>query len=1244
MTDSVLSNPLAGHPVLDQQVLTGFHLLEADAGTGKTWTIARLVLRVLLERELTIDQIVVVTFTNAAAAELKDRIARLLDAWSMGRPADDDPFSAAYSLEMPSDQLVRIVRQARLQLDDAPIHTIHGFCQRILAEQAMSLGQWGEIEPGFNDTDAMAEAVAHWWRANIVHGAPERSLLIGKHGLSFERLVLLLSAAQSCPDAEISVNADDDWSTLAARMAAQVQIARDLIVSQEAELADWMGDKANLSQSTYPVAKLDERLAGLKAWLDGFPMTVDNEEPALALFDSRRFSVKKGGADRLGEFSVLEAVSQLNDLRVERSYVAQTVAAQIRDSVFEALERRKRDARQITFDDLLHRTRRALQDPEHGDSLAQGLALRFPLALIDEFQDTDPTQWTIFSQIYQPGLNGPASARPDCGLVLVGDPKQAIYSFRHADVWTYLNAREQGAVTHRLGQNQRSSRPLINAVNRLFERTQAFAMPQITFAAAQCGPNADAPARSAPDDELGVLNFVQLSGADDPELQATNKAELNRRATQTCCLQIQQLLSMPSAKEHPAVNAHDIAILVRRLDQGRQVKQQLASAGIGAVEVSRDSVLLSNEATDLLRVLAAVAEPADDRLVRGALMTALLGFSVSDLHNMDLEPALWDQRFQAFAVCQRLWLRQGPEASLRDLVFGVFDRAQVLVGLSGGERRMTNLLHLFELLGDNESARESAAQARATLSRQRQQAIDTRGRDGATEVRLESDDQLVRILTIHGSKGLEFPIVFLPFVWSGGAGFPDPVLISETTEARPRQISLKHSLDLFKNPKWGIVPDTENSPDRLGGQAAIRAAQENLRLTYVALTRASSRCYVYWAYPEALKGKQLEPTRVEASGLGYLLDDQSVLTVKPDVQKVTARLQALAQEQPGVSLVTWPQIQAAMTTIEPSPRPDDSREIGNVRRAGWPAADQMVLASLARQIPEPWRTSSFTSLMAAGTHDMAATEEQAAGQRPDHDQMLARQLIVAGQADHADLRSRFVRGANAGSCLHQILEQIDFRDPVPVDLVERTLERFSIDTQTQSPGQIAAWLDEVLAAALPDPRSQESIVLNRIPPADAIAELDYLMPVDGTNAVSLAQAVRQEYPLPAQLSAARISGYMNGFIDLIVRSGDVHYVIDWKSNWLGADAGVYIREAMEHSVAEHGYALQFCLYTLALHRWLRRSIANYDYERHVGGVHYLFLRGAGASGLSVGHGVYSTRPSRALIEQMDSLLKGAGHD
>ncbi|MFK7966410.1 MAG: UvrD-helicase domain-containing protein [Burkholderiaceae bacterium] len=1241
---------LAGHPVLAPGVLDGFHLIEADAGTGKTWTIARLVLRALVEKSLRIDQIVVVTFTNAAAAELKERIASLLDQWSEGVPPKDDLFGAAWQLPhgMTAPQVRDIVRLARLQLDDAPIHTIHGLCQRVLTEQAMSLGQWGEIEPGFDDDAALTESLAKWWRREIVHGPAERSTLIGRNGLLFSRLKDLLGKALSLPDAEILSLSDTDWTTLPGRLEATVRTVSEHLLVERDDLIEWMAESGSLNKRSYKPEQVEDKIAAVSAWLERFPQAIDQDLDELAWLDPRRMTLVKSGIDKREDFQALTALTVLNDLRVERSRLNEYLGKQIRQEVSALVEQRKRAARQMSFNDLLHRTQRALADGEVGQGLASQLTLRFPLALIDEFQDTDPAQWDIFRRLYL----APASGLTDDqtrALVLVGDPKQAIYSFRNADINTYLAARDAGATIYPLGQNQRSGRQLIAAVNTLFDRPDPFGLSQMVFEPAQASDRADSPERQPPPDGQGALSFVFLDG-ETANPHPIGKAELIERAARIAAVQIQRLLSGPGAGADAAtVTAGDIAVLVRTVAQGRQVKQALAARGVGAVEVSRDSVLVADEATDLLRVLTAIADPADDRAVRGALTTTLLGFSVDDLQNMDSTPGIWDRRFAAFLSCRQAWPRDGVQACLQDLLFGFFDRASALVALPDGERRMTNLLHLIDVLADEAAANEGAVQARAILSRQRQQAIERQGRDETTEVRLESDDQLVRILTIHGSKGLEFPFVFLPYLWhTGGAAALDTVTVSELVAAdgvRRRVMSLSPDFSILKNPKWGIVPTGPMHPETLKEDSKLSALQEGLRLTYVALTRASRRCIVSWGFPQPAKrgyaapGTLADPTP-DAGGIGYLLDRECTLSKRPDVGRVAETINALAREVDGVSVLTGLDLLAQANEPEQVPhKPDQAVEpphaSGPGRRLGWPAAQSMTLAGPLPNIPPGWRTSSFTGLMSAGAS--TSGNEASHAWRPDHDEWVAKRLVLPTPEAGSDaaIRARFVRGANAGSCLHDVLERVDFRLPVADDIVSQSLARFGID---ETAPLVASWLTEVLAAPLPAIDSAPGLRLNTIAPPDAVPELDFLMPAINADPAAMVRAVASHYPVDDQLSHHQLTGFMKGFIDLVVRRDNTYWLIDWKSNWLGEHASHYTRQAMEDVIKMHGYSLQFSLYSLALHRWLARRVPDYDYESHFGGVYYIFLRGAGADTKATDNGVYGTRLPLSLICELEQLV------
>ncbi len=1092
MTDDLSTREadrLIGHPVSAPDILQGFHLLEADAGTGKTWTIARLVLRALIERDLSIDQIAIVTFTKPAAAELRDRIARLLDDWSTARTSGDDPFLATYRPALDEQTIRTRLRLARLQLDQAPIHTIHGFCQRILTDHGLSLGLKPAGEGGPEDGRVLTDALAQWWRREISGADSTRGVLIGSHGLGFEPLKGLLRQALACPDARFVERAPADWTTLAQRMDDAVAKARNRLDQDASTLLDWLLGPTGPSGSTYRPATLHEAFAELRRWLAQWPDSVDEDARALALFDARRMAAaaKKGTTlDVLLHCELPQHIAHLNDLRIERSQLNETIAAQIRQHITDDVDRLKQDQRRFSFDDLLHRTARALDDDANArGELADRLVARYPLALIDEFQDTDPAQWTTFSRIYRPGSNGPGSTVGDSALILVGDPKQAIYSFRNADVQTYLSARQEQPTLHRLDQNQRSSARVIDAINAIHQRDQVFGMTGIDFVAARAGPRAQDLDRAAPAGMADALSLVMLPIPENGK--PPGRRDLLRLSARLCAAQIHQLLSGQGG-----LQAADVAVLVRTIAEGRLVRQALQALRIGSVEISRDSVFASREAQDLHRILQAVAEPGDDRFVRSAMLTQLLGHDLADLDAAASGTDETVRRFDRFDACRQDWTPLGALPALRRLVLGIRRRRDALA-MPDGERRMTNLLHLFDLLAASEDARESAAEAAAWLSRHIAAAQAGEDRSESTEVRLESDDRLIRIITIHRSKGLEFPVVFLPFAWAGADPLigADLVRVTARSDGR-RTITQNNRLSIMNNPGWGIAPDDELSQAAVADAIIRQQREEALRLNYVAMTRAVRHITIFWGLS----------THNPPSALDWLLDpdndqfgEPAPARKKPATewsdthQRVLARVRQLADQNIGIAAVSGESLLAMLSAC-------DARAAGDHAlpyREGWPIADAMQVKPVPALPAPPWRQTSFSGLMADQTLDAPAN------MRPDHDESVASdETIVSGDvAPGLSVRHLFQAGAKAGTCLHEMLEHTDFTRGVAIDGVSLAMRTHGL---AERPGvtapAVAQWLDQVLATNLDAGATGADWRLAGIPMADTVREFSYLLPVE----------------------------------------------------------------------------------------------------------------------------------------------------
>jgi exodeoxyribonuclease V beta subunit len=1218
---------LSAHPVFDADILDGLHLLEADAGTGKTWTIAGLVVRALIERGLGLEQVLVVTFTNAATAELAARIRqriaqleRLLDDRLEGRAsAIAEPFCVACAARLDDAAARRArsaLRVALARVDEMAVHTIHGLCQRIIDEHALSIGVPAGLPVGEQAGESERARVADWWRAHVLDAPVARLLAFGVAGLDPQRLHQAVRAIVSQPLARIEPPAHD-WRQSEHELAA---VRGELAAALDGEadaLLQWLGVKGNANGRYFRVGWAQGWLAALRRFCtEPFPVSIPDAAAKLA-------------ASRFGQRQPPSAIPALCErLSALADALARLPGAIAQEIAIECAAARQDDlaqAQALGFDDLLRLVHDALHDPAAGAPLAEALRERYPMALVDECQDTDPLQWAIFRRVYVDAPADAAAARRS--LVLVGDPKQAIYAFRGADVYAYLDARDAVRRVHRLGENQRSSPALIAAVNTLFDRERPFLVREIGFPGAGIGARArralaidDGPARAP-------MTVVRLEP--DPETGSLAAAAARRQVVNACVAEIGRLLGAGARLGEAPLGPADIAVLVNTHRQGAEIKRALAAAGIGAAEVSRESVLDTLECGELVRVIAAIAEPAEPGLLRSALATTLLGESARDLQALEHDAARILLLAGRFARARDDWERHGALAAMRRL-FRDEEVAARLGALRDGDRRLTNLLHLLELLGADDDANRGPQQALRALARRRAAGVGA-DRD-SEELRLESDENLVRILTVHKSKGLEFPIVFLPFAWSSrsnGTAFP-------TMRHEPR-------------PEGGWRAVLDFAPDAAAlRQAATERYAETLRAMYVAVTRAEQRCYLFWgaaagagSSPLAWLLARIDPV---APGDSPQAQESADALDADAVDRVLGQWRERAHERDRSSLVVidTPTLMAAGRTggtppargAQPVPPGDD---VGRDRAID-PA--MLVVRPWHVAIPAPAITTSFSAIVSAlsGAGDGAAADAHDAVERPDHDQQPVAAARPPSDATPS-IRFRFPSGAQAGVCLHGILEQARFDAPVARSMVAERLMRGGY--RRIDPEPVGAWLDEVVAAPLRAPQD-ETILLRDVPAARQVRELDFLLAGNDVSDRAVIEAVAAESGLDAGTGTSRWHGFLRGFIDLVFEHRGRYYLLDWKSNHLGDAVTDYAAAPLAAAMREHAYALQASLYTLALHRWLRRRLPGYDYERHFGGAFYVFLRGAGLDAAAGGQtGIHASRASARLVDTLDRLF-GAG--
>lgn len=1437
--------------------LWGSRLIEASAGTGKTYTIAALYLRLVLghgergtasldaayppdvdmgflegrkppqeatafREALTPPKILVVTFTEAATLELRDRIrARLaeaaaffrasaeavdagtcLDAMEPGSVPDQDvvggrsvvnaasagedlavlpkadPFLQGLRDAYPASQWSERAHTLQLAaewMDESAISTIHGWCNRMLREHAFDSRGLFNQTLSTDTSELLAEACRDYWR-NFCQGLPLEAARVlqgwwaDPDALQKEVQSLLsdldaLSGEGRSPAEAIGEAQQQRRQQLQALKAPW----REGWIDELGRMLDAGREKPATSRKgkggAEPVSEARPEQAFPIGWLNGSKVKTTIQAQWLQLLrdwvddaDMAKPGLSETAMNRLTPDGLRDAFGKGVDAQdpalvamLEHPALAAMAAlpgklAALPDGRqatllhaarwIEARYRRARDQRsEMSFDDLLRQLAQALAS-EGGERLAERIRTQFPVAMIDEFQDTDPVQYSIFDRVYRVEKNCPEQA-----LILIGDPKQAIYAFRGADIHTYLRAREATRGRHyTLDTNFRSSKAMVDAVNHVFEVAEQRPGGAFRFGAVSDDGDGAGAAVSLPflavkaQGRKEIWQDTKYPGGAAPALVAWTMPEdagnrLNAKSghvskgaytahyAEVTAREIARLLQagaegqagfaspMRPDEQHvhagkgdsrrvSGVRPADIAVLVNSGREADAVRKALRAQGIRSVYLSEDeSVYASPVVPPLLRWLQAAAEPANGRLLRAALGTALCGLDALQLERLVHDELHWEERVAQFQRYREIWRSQGVLPMVRHMLqdFGVVPRLLA----QGGERQLTDLLHLSELL-QQASTRLEGEHALVRYLQEQRDAPE--GEREARRQRLESDDARVRVVTVHKSKGLEYPLVFLPFFCA------------------VRPVEAKDALLRWHdaNGQLQLVPG-RSADDEIVAVADAERLGEDLRKLYVALTRAR---HVTWVGLGALEN-------LHRSAAGHLLglgdesgDGHRLFAalqekvgqwrdgIAPGVVAVEeASLPAEGQDDGGMTQAalwrssecasrrdtawktppmlpgqSWPrwwiasysalEVEDVATTLSVSGSPSDRgvhetvAAHGGAERAKPVAGEGWEPGRNADESDAPYGDSALTDTWA---------EQRAA------DAVWQRHLVQAAEASALAVADPeqgagglgnsvhdFARGPQAGTFLHGLLEWAGrqgfaalAKDPARLaEQVRWRLQRMPDWQPWQS--LLTDWLVRLLTQPLPldaggrdriQGNVEEALVGAGPVPSDGTSsftlaglrqyqvEMSFMLAVQDIDLPALDAWVRQHTFSGAArppLLPGQLNGMLKGFIDLVFEHEGRFHVLDYKSNWLGASDEAYRGETMQAAVLAHRYELQYLFYLLALHRLLKVRLPDYDYDRHVGGALYLFLRGSGAPS----RGVFAARPPRAVIEALDAAFAG----
>jgi exodeoxyribonuclease V beta subunit len=1204
--------------------LYGSRLIEASAGTGKTWTIAALYLRLVLghggenafARPLLPSEILVMTFTRAATRELSNRVReRLVEAAAFFRDEreDDNPAGDPYLRDLAAsyaDPQARSAAAYRLQLaaetmDEAAIFTIDAWCQRMLREHAFDSGSLFDEEL-VSDERALFEDAAHdYWRQQVypLNRAALDALLDCWNDVEVLKTSVrsLLRHADRLGAGLLGADPQESLAALISRIQrsqlAELTRLKEGWIERANAMEGWIAAQRAVNPKCFNGNKL--RAESLAKWFDALRAWAAN--PAQHLPDLPENGWKRlapaGLEDTFAKgftTAVPECFDYTEPLKQALDRIEPLAHALVRHATVQISARiaaLKAGKHQFGFADMLARLKAALEGA-NGPQLRERIATQYPIAMVDEFQDTSPDQYRIFDLLYQVAANDPAH-----GLLLIGDPKQSIYGFRGADIHSYLDARTATAGRHyQLGTNYRSTAALVDAVNRLFLHAEhGYANAAFRFKRGDVNPLPFAAVAAKG-------RSTQLVGVDGPyqalAVAATDRDDLKADDYRSffahhCAEHIVGLLNDERVGFSDGVTftrlvPADIAILVRDRREAAAIRAALAMRRVPSVYLSdQDSVVDSEEARDVLRWLHAVANPLDGALARAAFATRTAGLPLAELARLSSDETAWETIVEQLKALHVTWQRQGVLAMLRRLIHELALPARLLAE-PGGERRLTNLLHLAELL--QTASRELDGEQ--ALIRWFAEQVAGFGEGGDERVlRLESDAELVKVVTVHKSKGLEYPLVYLPFAVTArktdkrGRSFFDYI-----DQNQERQIDLT------------LSDDARDAVD----QARI---EEDLRLLYVALTRAA---HFLWLGVAAVASGKKGENRLHHSALGYLLNGGEAVAAA-DMR------------------THWERLRGGLDAIElhDMPAPEGCTMLDRVE-------DQAGLHDAARfngHFERDWSVGSFTSIARhASAPPMRAQEETMREEDPQQS---------SGKTDDAPWH-RFPRGSVPGNFLHDQLEWLageGFRCILDEATELRLAQRIARAGWGHRLDDALAWLRMVATTELPPIGAALTAIEELLP------EMEFWFPTERLDVGALDVLCRARLldgvtrPI---LPPRALHGMLKGFADLVFEHEGKYWVLDYKSNALGAGDAAYTRNAMGAAMAAHRYDIQGAIYMLALHRLLKSRLGTgYDPLEQLGGAVFFFLRGVNNPAT---RGCYWMEPDLVLLDGLDTLLDAGANE
>lgn len=1290
----LLSTPKIQSLDVAEMQLFGRHIIEASAGTGKTYNITRIVIRLLLEQRVELKNVLIVTFTKAATQELKGRIAKEINLLLHHLENNPDKIDKLFktfisNIKLESDQdknepeassqeqaggdkaegtesiydlklnhaKLRL-KAASLSLDEASIFTIHSFCQRVLKQSAFMRQKSFSFDLINKSEPYYMQAIQDFFRKYSNNDSILNALEFLKIKSPNEFYHYFYNAFEStdlveCPIAVCDQNSEESIKNTTASLvelsnqilmlknqaidqffqhyATSIKILNDFIFEKEIQF------RQSIRENSTPnsVAKQQKDLTLAIAFFrdmsyEDVPTrsslaTLVQQKKLLPCFASKSEAkplsdATKGlleGIDKLNKelkaFDTTEK-NQLEDMRLKlRGKHFQLMVSCINEIKANAAKA-KQMREVIDHNDTIVELSDAVQSSN--DNVIKYIQDSFPFALIDEFQDTDSLQYSIFSTCY-----------PSQGknlLLMIGDPKQAIYAFRGSDINTYINARDEADFVWSMQSNFRSSQSMIDAYNVLFygASVNKQSLHELKTHFQKNASNLEQLNRSSlfgnvidyswifkgegidvspfKDKTNGSICF-QINADVWPISKGNN--QFKEEQAYAVAHEIIRLTGEATIEDKP-VQPKDIAILIPGKSEAATIKKVLDESNIPCVFLSEKSnVFLSEEAKSTFYALDGILHLNDNRKFMRALSSELFGLNIQDLFKVQSDIVKFDQLKQQFASLKQIWLKDGVLVMLTQLLKTQFNTNRVN---QTKERILTNYNHIAELLNEQSKVSEHAYQLLTWLKKQ----LPSTGVDieepqeTENEQRLESDDALVKLVTLHGSKGLEYPIVFIPY-----AGFSKP--------SRTQQLFKYHD----KTRKINVIS--------LGGTSEIKeisdqqSFEEDMRLLYVGITRAVYKCYLG-------VGK---PTSLAKTPLARMIECQSNESQSPiDI------IESITRQEPELF-----SINAFNNSIQAKSNAS-TNQLAEVQTSIFKG-----------NTSQRWQLASFSYIAKQTVHHNSPSFIDMTKRDRDEDATLpAEETHITVPLEY---RFTMEKSADTGTLLHNLLEDHDFTKALIIANDNPHVRFYEHSERECKLRELEQWLNDVLSTPIPNIHKPTDFQLSKLKSTRVLKEPEFYFPILDCNSYQLNKLINTHRQstggakqqannlvtledvndLISDLSISSLTGMMHGFIDLLFEFDGKYYVADYKSNYLGDKPSDYLGASLRKAIQSHLYDLQYLIYSWALDRYLDQRIQHYSRDTHFGGVYYFFLRGMSTS-FPLGSGIFSTRVDDDTWELLDETL------